>query len=222
MWTADRFTRGPCASATVLSLLLTVVAAGCTSTEPAGLEPGTAPPGSSFPTSALTFVPLGRNSPGLSATTATFWAKVGENRELRLYYRPRPGRADSTEFLRFRVKNRSLLRRPDGSPFAANDSVLITVRISDPVSLVVEFLPAGLLFDPNEAAELKLSFKERGGDLNDDGRSDGADAVVRTQIAVWRQESVNLPWVKLASTLLVGADEIEARLTGFTSYAIAY
>ena len=40
---------------------------------------------------------------------------MGDNREVRLYYRPRAGRNDSTEYLRFRVKNKSLLRRPDGT-----------------------------------------------------------------------------------------------------------
>lgn len=180
------------------------------------------PPGTSLPASQLTFVPVGRNTPALAATTTSFWAKVGDNREVRLYYRPRAGRTDSTEYLRFRVRNRSLLRRPDGSSFAPNDSLLITLRVTDPVALVVEFSPAGLQFDPNEPAELKLSFKEREGDLNDDGRSDSTDASVRTRLAIWKQESLGLPWVKLSTTLVVGNDEVEARLTGFTSYAIAY
>lgn len=201
------------------ALLLTVAAACADETTSPVTDP---PPGTSLPASQLTFVPVGRNTPSLATTTTSFWAKVGDNREVRLYYRPRAGRSDSTEYLRFRVRNRSLLRRPDGSTFGPNDSLLITLRVTDPVALVVEFSPAGLLFDPNEPAELKLSFKERGGDLNDDGRSDSTDDGVRTRLAIWKQESLGLPWVKLSTTLVVGNDEVEARLTGFTSYAIAY
>lgn len=203
-----------------LAVLLLTASAACADNATAPVTDP--PPGTSLPASQLTFVPVGRNTPTLVATTTSFWAKVGDNREVRLYYRPRAGRTDSTEYLRFRVKNRSLLRRPDGSSFGPNDSLLITLRVTDPVALVVEFSPAGLQFDPNEPAELKLSFKERGGDLNDDGRSDSSDDSVRTRLAIWKQESLGLPWVKLSTTLVVGNDEVEARLTGFTSYAIAY
>ena len=48
--------------------------------------------------------------------------------------RPRAGRTDSTEYLRFRVRNRSLLRRPDGTSFGPNDSLLITLRVTDPAA----------------------------------------------------------------------------------------
>ena len=203
-----------------LAVLLLTGAAACADEATAPVTDP--PPGTSLPASQLTFVPVGRNTPTLATSTTSFWAKVGDNSEVRLYYRPRAGRTDSTEYLRFRVRNRSLLRRPDGSSFGPNDSLLITLRVTDPVALVVEFSPAGLLFDPNEPAELKLSFKERGGDLNDDGRSDSSDDSVRTRLAIWKQESLGLPWVKLSTTLVVGNDEVEARLTGFTSYAIAY
>ena len=203
----------------VFALVLGATAAcGGDATSPNGSQP----PGTTLPASALSFVPVGRNAPVLVATTVSFWARVGDNREIRLYYRPRAGRTDSTEFLRFRVKSRSLLRRPDGTSFGPNDSLQITLRVTDPVALTVEFSPSGLQFDPADPAELKLSFKERNGDLNDDGKSDSADASVRTRMAIWKQESAGLPWVKLLSALVAGADEIEAKLTGFTSYAIAY
>ena len=45
---------------------------------------------------------------------------------------------------------------------------------------------------------------------------------MRSRLAIWKQESLGLPWVKLLTTLVVGNDEVEAKLTGFTSYAIAY
>lgn len=195
---------------------------GCGSEGATGLAPEPDPPGTTLPTSGLTFVPLGRNTPALRDTTKSFWARVGDNREVRLYYLPRAGRTDSTEYLRFRVRNESLLRRPDGTAFGPNDSLLITVRVVDLASLTVEFSPAGLQFDPDEPAELKLSFGEKNGDLNDDGRRDSADDALRTRLGLWRREAPALPWVKLASRIRIDTDELEADITGFTSYAIAY
>jgi hypothetical protein len=195
---------------------------GCGGDDPTGLAPAPVPPGTTVPTSGLTFVPLGRNTPALRDTSASFWAKVGDEREVRLYYLPRAGQSDSTEYLRFRVRDESLLRRPDGTSFGPNDSLLITVRVVDLASLTVEFSPAGLRFDPDEPAELKLSFGEKDGDLNDDGRTDAADDAVLARLGLWRREAASLPWVKLSSRIKVETDEIEADITGFTSYAIAY
>jgi len=203
-------------------LVALLLVQGCGSDAPAGPDTTPVPPGTTVPTSALTFVPLGRNTPALRDTAASFWARVGDNREVRLYYLSRTGRTDSTEYLRFRVRNRSLLRRPDGSAFGPNDSLRITVRVVDLASLTVEFSPAGLRFDPNEPAELKLSFREKGGDLNDDGRTDAADAAVLARLGLWRREAASAPWVKLSSRTKVETDEIEADIIGFTSYAIAY
>jgi hypothetical protein len=169
---------------------------GCGGDDPTGLAPAPVPPGTTVPTSGLTFVPLGRNTPALRDTSASFWAKVGDEREVRLYYLPRAGQSDSTEYLRFRVR--------------------------DLASLTVEFSPAGLRFDPDEPAELKLSFGEKDGDLNDDGRTDAADDAVLSRLGLWRREAASLPWVKLSSRIKVETDEIEADITGFTSYAIAY
>lgn len=170
----------------------------------------------------LTFVQLGQNAPALVATTTSFWARVGVNKEIRLYYKPRPGRNDSTEYLRFRVRQKSLSKRPDGSSFASSDSILITLRVTDPSKLIVDFSPSGLQFDPKEPAELKLSLKEKGGDLNDDGSVDAADTTLLPRLSIWRQEAAGLPWFKLVSSLTVTNDELEAKLTGFTSYAVAY
>lgn len=178
--------------------------------------------GEQKPQDQLTFLQLGLNTPGLAATTTTFWAKVGEDREVRLYYRPRAGRSDSTEYLRFRVRPRSLLKRPNGTAFATGDSIQITITVSDPVKLIVDFQPSGLQFDPSDPARLKLSFHEKSGDLNDDGKVDASDTTVKGKIAIWKQESSSLPWFQLTSVLLESSDEIEASITGFTTYAVAY
>lgn len=180
-------------------------------------------PGDDVKTDAeLTVLRTAASAPPLVATTASFYALKGENREVRLYYRPAPGSLDSTEFLRFKVPDESLDRRPDGSVIANGDSVLITVTVLDAAKLIVDFQPAGLRFAASKPAELKLSFAEADGDLDDDGDIDGDDVAAESRLAIWRRETIADPWVRLSSVLSVSRDEVEATITGFTNYAIAY
>lgn len=174
------------------------------------------------PEAELTFVRANAMAPPLVTVTTSFYAKRGSDREIRLYYRPRPGRTDSTEFLRFRVRRNTLSRRSDGTPFAANDSVLITIRVVDPTRFWVDFQPSGLQFNSSEPAELKLSYKESGGDIDGDGDSDSSDRALEQQLAIWFQESPGQPWSRLTSVLFVDDDHIEGKLTSFTSYLVAY
>lgn len=170
----------------------------------------------------LNVVRASPSAPPLVATTASFYALKGENREVRLYYRPAPGSLDSTEFLRFKVPDESLDRRPDGSMIAVGDSILITVAVLDVSKLLVDFQPAGLRFAAIKPAELKLSFGEADDDLDDDGDIDGDDVAAEARLAIWRRETIADPWVRLSSVLNVSSDEVEAAITGFTNYAIAY
>ena len=180
-------------------------------------------PGDGVKTDAeLTVLRTAVSAPPLVATTASFYALKGENREVRLYYRPASGSLDSTEFLRFKVPDESLDRRPDGSVIANGDSVLITVTVLDAAKLIVDFQPAGLRFAATKPAELKLSFAEADDDINDDGDVNGEDDVAKAQLAIWRRETIADPWVRLSSVLSVTTDEVEADITGFTNYAIAY
>lgn len=180
-------------------------------------------PGDDVKTDAeLTVLRTAASAPPLVATTASFYALKGQNREVRLFYRPAPGSLDSTEFLRFKVPDESLDRRPDGSVIATGDSVLITVTVLDVAKLIVDFQPAGLRFAASKPAELKLSFAEADGDLDDDGDIDGDDVAAESRLAIWRRETIADPWVRLSSVLSVSRDEVEATITGFTNYAIAY
>lgn len=170
----------------------------------------------------LNVVRTSPSAPPLVATTASFYALKGENREVRLYYRPAFGSLDSTEFLRFKVPDESLDRRPDGSAIAVGDSVLITVTVLDASKLIVDFQPAGLRFSAAKPAELKLGFGEADDDLDDDGDIDNDDVAAESRLAIWRRETIAEPWVRLSSVLSVSTDEVEAAITGFTNYAIAY
>ena len=197
----------------LLGALVLALVAGC------GDSTGT---GEQTTADELQFLRLEASAPPLVTTTATLLATKGQDEELRLFHRPRPGEVDSTEFLRFRVREESLLRRPDGSLIADGESVLITVTVIDLANLVVQFEPSGLRFNANEPAELKFKFNETDDDLDEDGDVDDEDLSRETQLAIWRQEFAGAPWVRLSSLVEVELDEISADIIGFTNYAIAY
>ena len=170
----------------------------------------------------LAFLRAAADAPPLAQLTATFWAVRGEDRELRLSYRPRQGETDSTDFLRLRVGDNSLVTLPSGQPIPLGDSLLITVSVIDPARLIVEFQPAGLLFARGEPAELEMRYPEADRDYDDDGDIDADDDDVEQRLRIWRQERIGDPWVQLSGTLRADVDEVKADLTGFTRYAIAY
>ena len=139
-----------------------------------------------------------------------------------MLYHARPGASDSTMFVRFKVGPKALLARPDGSPVAFGDSVLITLRLVDPEALIVDFQPSGLRFDPRDPAELRMSFAETDPDVNGDGTVDRADTRLTQRFKIWRQERNVDPWVSQPSDVLLGLHEVETEVDGFTRYAIAY
>jgi hypothetical protein len=200
-----------------LAAVITFAAACGVSDETVGLDPP-----EQRPETALTIVRAGPTAPALVTLTGSFYAKRGSDREIRMYYRPRPGRSDSTEFLRFRVRRDALSRRPDGTQFAVNDSVLITIRVVDPSRYWVEFQPSGLQFSTSEPAELKLSYKESGGDIDGDGDSDSNDRALEQQLAIWFQESPGQLWKRLTSLVFEDDDDVEGKVTSFTTYLVAY
>jgi hypothetical protein len=174
------------------------------------------------PGAELNFLRQDSTAPALANAVDSFWARRGSDRQLVIYYRPRPAQNDSAEFLRFRVDAGSLDKRPDGTPFAIGDSVLIIVRVIDPAKFIVDFQPSGLQFSPDRPAVLKFRFRDCQHDLNSDGRVDGEDDQLVAALSIWRQETDNDPWVKVGSVVERDIEEIEAELTGFTHYAIAF
>ena len=130
-------------------------------------------------TEQLHFLRTRIDAPALSASTVSFYARRGSDRGVALYFRPRPGSKDSTRLLDFRVPSGALAQRPDGRPFAPGDSVLITLRVTDPVRMIIAFEPSGLKFSAASPAELELSFSNADDDLNDDGKVDDQDEEAR-------------------------------------------
>jgi hypothetical protein len=201
-------------------MVLVVLASACGSD-------ATSPPSDSTsttkPESDLHFVHSSDSTPALAQKTLTFYAVAGRDTVVHLWYHRRAGRSDSSEFLRFRVRSRSLVQRPDGTPIAEGDSLPITITVVDTVRLIVRFQPSGLVFAADDPARLTLKYVEADADLNDDGLVDPTDVMLKLQLGIWRQESDGAPWIRLPSSVsLEDSDEVEADVPGFTSYAIAY
>jgi hypothetical protein len=203
-------TRARALSAAVLAL----VAVSCSD--------GTSPPEDIRPANELTFLRPAPGAPQFADTTVQFYAKRGDDREIRIRYALTAGSGQFEEFVRFRVRDESLLAHPDGRPFAEGDSVLITLRIVDFARLIVEFQPSGLRFSPGRPAELTFKYNHTDDDLDGDGDVDDDDAEVETLLSIWRQEAPGQPWVRQTSEVEISIDEIKADITGFTGYALAY
>jgi hypothetical protein len=78
------------------------------------------------------------------------------------------------------------------------------------------------MFNPAVPAELKIHYDHANGDFNDDGVSDSEDTVIESTLAIWRQENPGDPFVRLSSVLTSDLAEADAKLTGFSRYALAY
>lgn len=173
-------------------------------------------------TDELRFLRLDPTAPPLVTQRDSFYAKVGEDRELRMFFRPRPLENDSTEFLRFRVDAGALSRRPDGSSFAVNDSILVTITITDLSRLILDFQPSGLRFNTQRPAQLKIRYENADHDFDEDGDEDDGDLRLEGTFNIWRRENTTQPWFPLGSIRHLEIDEVEADIFGFTNHALAY
>ncbi len=179
-------------------------------------DDSTGPTQQSVPEDQLTFLRPADNAPPLAQSSVSFWAVRGEDTEVRLFY------VGGDEFLEFEVDDESLLRRPDGSLFAEDDSIQITITVVDQQRLVVDFQPTGLLFDPDEPAELSIRYANTDDDLNGDGEVDEEDDELEAQFSIWRQTNPGDPWFRIGTAVFEDLEEVEADITSFTRYAIAY
>lgn len=168
------------------------------------------------PTTDLHFLRLSTTAPQLQSSVVSFYAVKGQDREIRVRF------TNGEDFLRFRVFANSLLTRPDGSPILSGDSVLITITITDPTKLQADFQPSGLKFSSANPARLQFEFGEADKDLNGDGVVNATDTSLIPQISTWRQEVAGGDWLKVSSVVEIEINEVQADISGFTGYALAY
>jgi hypothetical protein len=163
------------------------------------------------------------NAPPLAKLSVSFWAVKGKSRDGRIFYRPRPGATDSSEFLRFIVPSDGLLRYPNGRLFAKDDSVRITITVIDPTNLIASFQPSGLKFNSQDPGELRIWYYETHNDVDRDGDVDQRDQSLEGTFRIWKRNSPTAPWVALTSAVDLTEERVRARMiTSFTNYAIAY
>ncbi|MEO7987753.1 MAG: hypothetical protein ABI766_14575 [Gemmatimonadales bacterium] len=181
------------------------------------------PPGDTTkPPAELTIVRLAQTSLPLFNPVDSFYAKRGENREVRIFFQDEATGGPGEEYLRLKVDAPSLLARPDGTLFQDGDSILIHVAVVDPAQLLFEMQPSGLRFSADKPARLKIHYDHANDDFNEDGHHDGVDDSIETTLGIWRQETPSDPFVRLGAAVVTELKEIEADIQGFSRYALAY
>ena len=177
-------------------------------------------PPTPVPSAQLHFV---RQNPAyhLLTDSASFYAKVGEDRRVELFYR---GYSSDTgeAFLQFEVHGASLFKRPDGTPFQAGDSILITVAVPDTGVFDFVFSPAGLQFNPADPAHLHIQYNYANHDFNNDGHEDSEDDQARSLLNVWRREPPDTVWTTQGAQNSEEFEELEAAILSFSHYAVAW
>jgi hypothetical protein len=168
----------------------------------------------------LTFIRFDAAAMGSLPTQASFWAVRGEDRQLQMRSAPTPDDEDGEKFLELEIEEETLLRRPDGTAFAEGDSILITVTLDPTGRFLFDFQPSGLVFNPNEPAELKIRYVLADADYDGDGDIDADDLAFEDLLSIWQRENPGDPFVRL-QTFEIDDDELEADLNGFTGFALA-
>jgi hypothetical protein len=169
----------------------------------------------------LTVVALAPDHPDYFNTEAQVWARPGSESEVSLYLKD-PSGERGDRYVRLVIHGASLRAFPDGHPFAQGDSVLITIRVPDVSTAMILLLPSGLQFNPGQPAELSMEYTYCEKDLDHDGIVSRADTVIRRGMAIWRQEMLTSPFIKLGTVNTESIQELNARLLGFSRFAIAY
>ena len=154
---------------------------------------------------------------GEDVFSVSFYAVRGEEREINVEL---DTDTETLKFLELEITEPTY--RPDGSPIAVGDSVLITVTI-DPTSLAVDLQPSGIQFGSNYPTELELSYKAAGMDLNADGAVSKVDYYIKNNLlGVWMQEHAGDPWVFMLGDHDPDAREFEVLLEHFSGYAVSW
>jgi hypothetical protein len=174
------------------------------------------------PPADLNIIALATESAPPDLAAVSFYAHQGQRTRGVIRLADQPGIARGREYLRLTIPKDALLTRPDGSPIAPGDSVLITIRVADPARVLFEMEPAGLRFNPSSMPELRIRYDIAAGDLNHDGRRDAQDDSVETHLGIWRQPAPGSAFVRLESEVHRVDQEVRANLPGFSRYAIAY
>lgn len=158
----------------------------------------------------LDFAVLSAAAPPLATRDTSFWVVNDDGGRLEIHFLDEDG-DEGDEFFEFEVPGDALLRYPDGRPFAEGDSVEIRVRIDESRRFRFEFEPSGLRFNPERPARLRVRYE----------RAEAEYVARADSLFLWRQETPDSPWSRLATVRVKDLSEVRAEITGFTSFALA-
>ncbi|HJS42362.1 MAG TPA: hypothetical protein VJ755_02750 [Gemmatimonadales bacterium] len=174
------------------------------------------------PSAELNIIRHASLAPPLLSMQASVWAKVGDGRELHVNYQGATPADTGEEFLRFEIPGDALLRKPDGSAFQPGDSILITVTVVDSAFFHFEFQPAGLVFNADHPARLRVRYLEADHDFDDDGDVDSADDDIEHVLDLWHRTGTGALWYRVGSVKFEHLDELDANILSFSEYAVAW
>jgi hypothetical protein len=174
------------------------------------------------PNAQLNIIVQDTLAPPLLATRDSFWAKVQDGREMKLFYQGAQPGDSGEEFLRFEVPGDGLYRKPDGTPFQVGDSILITVTVVDPARFLFDFDPDGLQFSPDHPARLRVRYLNSDKDFNDDGAEDSSDVRIEGELDLWHRSGPTALWFPLGAVKFEDLDEIDANIRSFSQFAVAW
>lgn len=156
----------------------------------------------------------------LDRDRATFWARRAVSTGVEIRYLA--GDGTWQPYLRLTVPGGALKLRPDGSRIGDGDSVLITMAL-DPMQLVVQLEPTGLVFDPASPAQLDVWYAGADPDLDGSGAVDAADVYIESRaLGVWMQARPDSPWSALGSEHWLDRKLFTANLSHFSGYAVSH
>lgn len=181
---------------------------------------GTQPPPSAS-TDELTFLRQSPDAPALFRFDGdtSFVATAGQDLEVKIrYVDPADTTQAGEEFLEFELEDTSLARYPDGTPFTPGDTVTITIRVTGD-TILADFEPSGLEFNPDEPAELEMRFGNADRDTDDDGDDDLDER--EDEVRLWKQEQPGDDWLQFSEQPDVDLDRIRADVISFTRFAMA-
>ncbi len=171
--------------------------------------------------SDLIFIRFAPDAPALADTIVSFWAVRGEDRQVKIRYLADPLYGNGGTCLEFHVPGNALLRYPDGRTFQQGDSVRITIRVVNQEYFKFEFEPAGLQFDADAPAELRVYYDWSDPDYNGDGIVDEQDEKIHERFRFWRQEEKGEPWADQVTEREESIERARTLIRGFTRYALA-
>ncbi len=151
---------------------------------------------------------------GTEGHAVSFWAVKGEARSVQFALDDKP-------VISLELPAMSLLSRPDGSPIAWGDSVLITLELDD-TDLAVRIMPEGLQFHPMYAAKLSMSYAVADEDLNGDGIVNANDRDIEQSLNIWSQPTAQDSWWPIDSQKLSGPRSIFGGITQSSGYAVSW